>query len=159
MKKILKISEGIKLSQKFRKQNKTIVVVGGFFDILHKGHIKFLEASKKQGDYLFLLLEEDKKAIQKGPTRPINSQESRARILSAIQSVDYIILLNNMTNNSDYDKIITQIAPSTITTTYRDPNIKHKLRQAKLVNGKVVKVVRRIPDYSTTRLAKLINNQ
>ena len=62
MKKIINIKDAIKVSQKLRKQNKTIVLAGGFFDILHTGHIKFLEKSKKHGDYLFVLLEDDKKA-------------------------------------------------------------------------------------------------
>lgn len=155
MKKILTISEGVKLAQKFKKQNKTIVVVGGVFDILHLGHIKFLENAKKQGDYLFVLLEDDKKAkTTKGPKRPINSQKDRAKILSALESVDYIILLKNMTNNDQYDKLISQMSPSVFAVTENDPQIIHKKRQAKLVKGKIMFVTKRINDYSTTQLAK-----
>ncbi len=159
MKKILSISEAIKVSKKLRSKNKSIVLAGGFFDILHKGHVMFLENSRKQGDYLFILLEDDKKAKQiKGPKRPLNSQKDRAKVLSSLASVDNILLLKNMTNNSDYDKIVNQISPSIITTTYGDPYVEHKMRQAKLVNGKVISVIRRIADYSTTQLEKLINS-
>ncbi len=157
MKKILSIKEAIKVAQKIRKQNKTIVVAGGFFDILHKGHIKFLGNSKKHGDYLFIFLEEDAKAKkEKGKNRPINSQKNRAKILSAVKSVDYVILLKNMTNNANYDRLIIQIGPCVLATTYGDQNIKHKARQAKLVNGKVVDVIKRIYSHSTTKLAKYI---
>lgn len=153
--KILSINDAIKIAQKLKKQNKTIVLAGGFFDILHEGHIKFLDSSKKYGDYLFVLLEDDNKARQiKGPERPINPQEYRAVILSAIKSVDYVILLKNMTNNSRYDKIILQIEPKVITTTSGDPYINHKKRQAKLVDGKVARVISRIYDHSTTKLVK-----
>lgn len=158
MKKILKINEAVKLAQKLRKQNKTIVIVGGFFDILHLGHIKFLENSKEHGDYLFLLLEDDTKARkEKGRGRPINSQEDRAKILSSFQSVDYIIMLKNMTNNTLYDKIMVQIHPTIIATTYGDPYVDHKKRQAKLIQGKVVYVIKRIGRHSTTKYIKLIN--
>lgn len=155
MNKIITIKEAIKISEKIRKNRKTIVLVGGFFDILHTGHIKFLENAKKYGDYLFVLLEDDNKAKKaKGESRPINSQKDRAIVLSTLRSVDYVVLLKNMTNNAQYDKIIIQIAPNVLATTYGDPYINHKRRQAKLVNGKVMCVIHRIYDRSTTQLAK-----
>lgn len=157
MKKIINIQEAIKISRKLKEQNKTTVLAGGFFDILHLGHIKFLEKAKKHGDFLFVLLEDDKKAKEKkGKKRPINLQRDRAKILSALQSVDCIIMLENMTNNSCYDKIIIQIAPDIIAATNPDPYIKHKKRQARLVNGKTVYVIQRIRNYSTTKLSKKI---
>ena len=157
MKKIINIKDAIKVSQKLRKQNKTIVLAGGFFDILHTGHIKFLEKSKKHGDYLFVLLEDDKKAREvKGAKRPINSQKNRAKILSSLSSVDYVVLLKNMTNNARYDRLIIQMEPSVLAVTYGDPYIKHKERQAKLINGKVVYVIKRIHNYSTTNLTEYI---
>jgi len=157
MNKILSIQQGIKAAQELKKQNKTIVVAGGFFDILHLGHIKFLKEAKKYGDYLFVLLEEDVKATyEKGKIRPINPQRTRAEILSALESIDYIIMLRNMTNDRIYDKIMVGIRPDIIATTHKDPYVKHKIRQAKLVQGKVVYVIKRIEDRSTTRYIKLI---
>lgn len=157
MNKIITTEQAIKISKKIKNQGKTIVLAGGFFDILHSGHIKFLESAEKYGDYLFLLLEDDSKAtLIKGPERPINSQKNRAKILSTLQSVDFVIMLKNMTNNSDYDKIIVQIAPSVIATTSGDPYMNHKERQAKKVKGKVISVIQRIYDYSTSKLAKNI---
>lgn len=158
MKKIVNIEKAIKAAKKIKSKGKTIVLVGGFFDILHLGHIKFLDNAKKYGDYLFVMLEDDAKAKQiKGQGRPINPQKDRAIILEALDSIDYIILLKNMTNNSCYDKIVTQIAPSIIAATNPDLYIDHKKRQAKLVNGKVAYVIPRIRNYSTTKLSKLIS--
>ncbi len=155
MNKIITIEQAIKISKKIKAADKTIVLAGGFFDILHIGHIKFLENSKKHGDYLFVLLEDDCKARKvKGANRPINSQKNRAKILSTLGSVDYVVLLKKMTNNVKYDRLITQMAPSILTTTYGDPYIKHKRRQAKLINGKIVYVIKRIYDHSTTQLVK-----
>ncbi len=157
MNKIVTINKAIEIAQKLKKQNKSIVLVGGFFDILHIGHIKFLENSKKYGDYLFVLLEPDYKAKKlKGINRPINSQKNRAKILSSLGSVNYIILLKNMTNDLTYDRIIIQMAPNVLATTDGDPYIEHKKRQAKLINGIVVSVIERINNYSTTQLTKYI---
>lgn len=158
MNKILTIQQGIKIAQKFRKQNKTIVVVGGIFDILHTGHIKFLKKSKKYGNYLFVLLEENSKAAkEKGKARPINSQSDRAKILSSIESVNYVIMLKNMTNNESYDKLMVEMHPDIIATTSGDPQVGHKIRQAKLINCKVVYAIKRFDNQSTTEYIKLIN--
>lgn len=158
MNKVVEIKEAIEIANKLKKQNKSIVVAGGFFDILHLGHIKFLEKAKKYGDYLFVLLEEDSKAAkEKGRKRPINSQKDRAEILSVLQSVDYVIPLKNMTNNELYDKLMIQIHPDIIATTYGDPYVIHKKRQAKLIKSKVIYVIKRIDSHSTTKYAKLIS--
>jgi rfaE bifunctional protein nucleotidyltransferase chain/domain len=158
MNKIVEIDEAIKIANKLRKQKKTIVVVGGIFDILHLGHIKFLKKAKKYGDYLFVLLEENNKATkEKGKTRPINSQLDRAKILSSIKNVSYVVMLRNMTNNQLYDRLMVEIHPDIIATTYGDPYVIHKKRQAKLIQGKIVYVTKRIPDYSTTKYIRLIN--
>lgn len=157
MNKIITTEQAIKISKKIKAVNKTVVAVGGFFDILHLGHIKFLEKAKKYGDCLFVLLEEDENAKEKGKDRPINPQDDRAKILSSIQSVDYVIMLKNMTNNKLYDKLMVKIRPDIIATTSADPYIDHKKRQAKLINAKVVYAIKRIDSHSTTKYLKLIN--
>jgi rfaE bifunctional protein nucleotidyltransferase chain/domain len=157
MKKILTIKEAFETAKKLKNKNKTIVLTGGFFDILHLGHIKFLEKAKECGNFLFVLLEEDKKAREKGKGRPINSQKIRAEILSALASVDYIVMLKDMTNDQAYDKILIGMHPNTISTTSGDPNIEKKQRQAKLINAKLVCVIEKINNTSTTKYIKFID--
>lgn len=74
---------------------KTIVTTNGCFDILHVGHVRYLEKTKSFGDYLIVLLNSDKsvKSI-KGPSRPINNEKDRAEILSALRCVDYVVLFD-----------------------------------------------------------------
>ncbi len=157
MNKIIKNSEAITITKKLRRQNKSIVLVGGFFDILHIGHIKFLEKAKGQGDYLFILLESDETAKKtKGESRPINTQASRAQILSALKFVDYIVILPRMKNDADYDRLVTRLRPTVIAVTQNDKNIKHKMRQAKLIGAKVISVISQISNHSTSRLIKII---
>ncbi|HWR55881.1 MAG TPA: adenylyltransferase/cytidyltransferase family protein, partial [Negativicutes bacterium] len=71
------------LLQELRRQKKSIVFTNGCFDILHVGHVRYLQAARKLGDVLVLGLNSDT-SVQalKGPTRPINSQADRAEVLS-----------------------------------------------------------------------------
>ena len=62
-----------------------------------------------------------------------------------------------MTNNDLYDKLMVEIRPDIIATTQGDPYVRHKRRQAKLVQGKVIYAVKKIQNHSTTKYMKLIN--
>ena|SRR3989344_750354 len=159
-KNILTVEDSIRLSEKLRQQSKKIVLVGGCFDILHLGHTKFFESAKKLGDYLFVLLENDKSVKKlKGKNRPINNQTERAQVLTALSAIDYVVLLPTMKTDKDYDRLIIQIKPAFIATTQDDPNILHKERQAKLVRGQIKIVAKRIRNKSTTKLARLISGE
>ena len=153
MGKIINIKKAVEQSSKLRNQRKTIVLVGGVFDIIHIGHIKFLEKAKKQGDFLFVLLESDESVKKlKGLTRPLNNQEDRAEVLEAIRYVDYVIKLKGTLKNVDYDKIVKKIGPNVLATTKEDSYIFHKIRQAKLVNAKVKIVLPRLKHISTSKI-------
>jgi D-beta-D-heptose 7-phosphate kinase/D-beta-D-heptose 1-phosphate adenosyltransferase len=81
-----------------REQGKTIVFTNGCFDILHVGHVKYLEEAKKYGDVLILGLNADSSVKKlKGDSRPINSQEDRAYILVSLRSVDYVVIFEEDT--------------------------------------------------------------
>ncbi|EKD64643.1 MAG: glycerol-3-phosphate cytidyltransferase TagD [uncultured bacterium] len=158
MNKIISVQKSFQIAKKLRGDGKTIVLAGGVFDILHVGHVKFLQKAKEKGDQLFVLVESDGNVRRiKGKNRPINNQKNRAVILSSLIYVDYVILLPNLKTDTDYDKIVFQIQPSVIATTAKDPNILHKKRQSGQIKGKVVNVTPRISNQSTTKLARLIN--
>jgi len=160
MTKIVSAKEAVDLSEKFRSLNKKIVLAGGCFDIIHLGHIKFLGNSKSIGDILFVLLESDESVKKlKGRGRPINNQSERAQVLAALGTIDHIVLLPTMKTDKDYDKLITQIKPNFIAASQNDPNIEHKIRQAKIVDAKVKIVTKRIKSKSTTKLARLISKE
>jgi rfaE bifunctional protein nucleotidyltransferase chain/domain len=83
------------LIDRIHQEGKTVVATNGCFDILHVGHVKYLEKTKTFGDYLIVLLNSDKsvKSI-KGPTRPVNNELDRAEVLSALRCVDYVVLFD-----------------------------------------------------------------
>ena len=83
------------LLKKLRNEHKTIVTTNGCFDILHVGHVRYLQKAKSFGDILIVALNSDKsvKSI-KGESRPINNENDRAEVLSALRSVDYVVLFD-----------------------------------------------------------------
>ena len=85
---------------------KTVVCTNGCFDILHVGHVKYLEATKAFADFSIVLLNSDKsvKSI-KGPTRPINNENDRAELLSALKCVDYVVLFDEDSPRNLLDEI------------------------------------------------------
>ncbi len=81
-----------------KRLGRKIVFTNGCFDILHKGHVSYLEEARRQGDCLVVGLNSDVsvKSI-KGPDRPINNQGSRARVLAALGCIDYVVLFDEDT--------------------------------------------------------------
>ena len=91
---------------KLHRSGKTVVATNGCFDILHVGHVRYLQKTKSFADYSIVLLNSDKsvKSI-KGPTRPINSEQDRAEILCALSCVDYVILFDEDSPKNLLDEI------------------------------------------------------
>lgn len=78
-----------------RHQKEKIVFTNGCFDILHRGHIEYLNFCKKQGDIVVLGLNSDRSVRElKGPTRPINNQNDRAKVLAALETIDFIVIFD-----------------------------------------------------------------
>ncbi len=85
---------------------KTVVTTNGCFDILHVGHIRYLEKTKSFADYSIVLLNSDKSVRSiKGPSRPVNNENDRAEILSALRYVDYVVLFDEDSPKDLLDEI------------------------------------------------------
>ena len=82
--------------RRLRRAGKRIVTTNGSFDLLHIGHIRFLERASKLGDALIVLLNSDASIRKlKGPTRPILPQRIRAEMMAALRSVSYVTVFDN----------------------------------------------------------------
>jgi D-glycero-beta-D-manno-heptose 1-phosphate adenylyltransferase len=78
-----------------RKAGKKLVFTNGAFDLLHAGHVTYLEFARAQGDALCVGLNSDESVKRnKGPSRPLNPQEDRARVLAALECVDYVVVFD-----------------------------------------------------------------
>jgi D-beta-D-heptose 7-phosphate kinase/D-beta-D-heptose 1-phosphate adenosyltransferase len=96
--KIKTQAEIVQVVAEARRKNKRIVFTNGCFDLLHIGHITYLQFAKAQGDILIVAVNTDESVRRlKGPSRPILDQTHRGQILSAIQWIDYIIFFGEDT--------------------------------------------------------------
>jgi rfaE bifunctional protein nucleotidyltransferase chain/domain len=84
--------------QNIRAQGRRLVVTNGCFDILHLGHVTYLEAARNLGDMLLIGLSGDESVHQlKGPNRPVNNQQDRAGVLAALESVNGVCIFSEKT--------------------------------------------------------------
>ncbi|MBR1696268.1 MAG: D-glycero-beta-D-manno-heptose 1-phosphate adenylyltransferase [Selenomonas sp.] len=97
-----------KFCEILRKGGQKVVFTNGCFDILHAGHVTYLEAAKAQGDVLVLGLNTDASVRRlKGPERPINNELDRAKVVGALKSVDYVVLFGEQTAEA----VIAEVKP------------------------------------------------
>ena len=91
----MKISE---IVTSLKAKGKRIVFTNGCFDILHVGHVRYLKEAKALGDILILGLNSDSSVKSlKGSNRPINNESDRAEVLSALKSIDYVVIFDEKT--------------------------------------------------------------
>lgn len=96
--KVCDLAQIMQKVEAWKKQRLKIVFTNGCFDLLHAGHVTYLEQAKKRGDKLILGLNTDRSvSALKGPTRPVVNENDRARVLAALESVDAVILFDEET--------------------------------------------------------------
>jgi len=89
---------GVDVVARVRAAGGTVVATGGCFDLLHAGHVATLEAARRLGDCLVVLLNSDASVRRlKGPARPLVPQQDRARVLAALQPVDDVVVFDEDT--------------------------------------------------------------
>jgi len=152
-KKIKTLEELASLREELKQQGKKVVFTNGCFDLLHIGHVRYLEEAKAQGDILIVGVNSDS-SVQglKGTKRPLVGEKERIELLAALEVTDYLLLFSEATP----EKIIAALKP--------DFHVKggdyqkEDLPEAALVEsygGKVI-LVREVKGYSTTNLIKRI---
>jgi D-glycero-beta-D-manno-heptose 1-phosphate adenylyltransferase len=88
------------------RKNKKVVFTNGCFDLLHIGHIRYLQAARSMGDFLVVALNTDSSVKKiKGPSRPIQTENDRAEILAALSFVDFTFLFDDPTPEAVIKKI------------------------------------------------------
>ena len=148
-KKIITLKNLIPIVNKLKAKNKKIVTTNGVFDILHAGHVKYLENAKNLGDVLIVGVNSDNSVKQiKGTNRPINDQESRMSVLAGLESVDYVFLFNEINPREWLSKIKTNVHVKA--GDYKLNQIIEK-QVVEENDGKIV-IVKMLKGYSTTGL-------
>ena len=139
----------------WQAKGEKVVFSNGCFDLLHLGHIDYLEHAKGLGDKLVIGLNSDQSVcLLKGPNRPINSQMARARILAALEFVDGVTIFTDETPKD----LIEYLLPD-ILVKGADYDIENIVgAKAVLENGGEVKTIDLVEGYSTTNIINNLKN-
>jgi len=143
------IDEITALSSELKSRDKRIVFTNGCFDLLHAGHVRYIEEAKSFGDVLMVGLNSDRSVrVLKGADRPINLEQDRAYIMAALEAVDYVIIFDE---DTPYD-LIKAVKPDIL--------VKGGDYEGKLVVGQDIadelKLVQFIDGKSTTKTIEKI---
>jgi rfaE bifunctional protein nucleotidyltransferase chain/domain len=108
--RIKTLEELLEIRQQLRREGKKLVFTNGCFDILHAGHVRYLNQARAMGDVLVLALNSDDSVrTLKGANRPIVPENERAEVLAALACVDYIFLFDDLTPQRVIDAIVPDI--------------------------------------------------
>lgn len=151
--KIRTLPEARQIVERWKAAGETVVFTNGCFDLLHLGHVDYLEKARALGDRLVVGLNTDDSVSRfKGPSRPIQDQQSRARVLAALQFVDLLVFFNEDTPLN----LISELIPSVLVkgSDYLAENIvgADVVKKA----GGEVKTIDFVPGYSTSRIVEKI---
>ena len=153
--KIKNTDHASQLVAAWKSEGKKVVFTNGCFDLLHLGHVDYLEKARNLGDKLVLGLNTDDSVSRfKGPQRPIQDQNSRAHVLAALQFIDLVVFFNEDTPLN----LISALVPDVLVkgSDYLAENIvgADVVKKA----GGVVKTIDFVPGYSTSRIVEKIKN-
>jgi len=147
MNKFIKKEDLQALSIELKKQNKTIVLANGAFDMLHVGHIRYLSGAKNSGDILIVAINSDISVkLSKGNSRPIIKENERVEIISALEVVDFITIFDE----KDVSSVIKLLKPDFHAkgTDYSEDSVPEK-DIVEEIGGKVI-ITGDPKDHSTT---------
>jgi rfaE bifunctional protein nucleotidyltransferase chain/domain len=134
-----------------RAAGRTIVLANGCFDLLHVGHVRYLEAAKREGDVLVVAINSDESVRRnKGEGRPLVPETERAEVLAALRCVDYVTVFGETTA----DELIRTLRPNVHAkgTEWRADNVP-ELATVKSIGARVA-ICGDVKSHSSTDLAK-----
>ncbi|HEX4343194.1 MAG TPA: adenylyltransferase/cytidyltransferase family protein [Verrucomicrobiae bacterium] len=140
----------------FRASGKSLVVTNGCFDILHLGHVTYLEAARNHGDGLLVGINADEAVRQlKGPERPVNCDADRAAVIAALASVDAVCIFADRTAT----RFLERAEPDVYVKggDYQIDRLPADEQNAVKKNGGRIVIVEFVPNRSTTALLQKIS--
>ncbi|MGB4966401.1 MAG: adenylyltransferase/cytidyltransferase family protein [Microgenomates group bacterium] len=131
---------------------KNSVGVSGCFDILHVGHLHFLQEARTHGEHLIILLEGDEFITKAKNRSSFHTQAERAEILSALKFVDYVVVLPYLPDEAAYAKMYSEISLHTLVVSTHDPYRVKKQEQIEHAQGKVILIDTFVQNKSTSKI-------
>lgn len=154
--KIVEPSAVASLAAELRRARKAVVFTNGCFDILHVGHVRYLQQARALGDVLIIAINSDRTVRElKGARRPINSQSERAEMLAALACVDYVTIFDELSPR----KLIGELLPDVLVKggDYDLSEI-HGREEVERAGGRVI-ALPFTKEQSTSRIIEKIKNQ
>jgi len=109
--RMLSLADAVALVARLRAEGKSIVFTNGVYDLLHPGHVRYLQAARAEGDALVVGVNSDRSVrANKGPDRPINPEQERAELIAALAAVDAAVIFDEDTPHA----IITALQPDVL---------------------------------------------
>lgn len=154
---VLSREDAVRWVERLRARGLTIVFTNGVFDLLHPGHLRYLQEARRQGDVLIVAVNSDRsvRAQDKGPDRPIHPEDERAELLSALACVDAVTVFYEDTPH----EVVEALQPDVLVKGAdwaADAIVGRDIVEAR--GGKVVRVPF-APGYSTTEILKTIRRK
>ena len=151
-------NELIALGEMYAAKGKRLVLTNGCFDLLHTGHVRYLEQARKLGDALVVAINSDQSVRElKGPERPLNGESDRAEVLAALRCVDHVSVFEG----KRVTEVIRQLRPAVYakggdyTLETLDPQERAALEEV----GAEIKLLSLVPGKSTTSMLKRARNE
>jgi rfaE bifunctional protein nucleotidyltransferase chain/domain len=155
--KIVTLDELARVAKQLRAAGKKLVATNGCFDLLHVGHIRYLQAARALGDALAVGLNGNRSVCElKGPGRPINNEKDRAELLAALESVDFVSIFPEMRAT----RFLETVAPSVYVKggDYRADTLDAEEHAILKKLGAEIRFIPFEPGYSTSRLLEQLRN-
>ena len=151
--KIYHLSELASILQQAKSDGNVVVTTNGCFDVLHLGHLHYLQAARQLGDLLVVAVNSDSSVRQlKGENRPLVPEEERAEMLAGLECVDYVVIFPELTPIS----LLSQLKPN-VHVKGGDYKLEQLIeRDVVEANGGKVIVGLNVPGKSTTNLIEVI---
>jgi D-beta-D-heptose 7-phosphate kinase/D-beta-D-heptose 1-phosphate adenosyltransferase len=154
--KILTVAQLTPILERARADRKRIVFTNGCFDLMHVGHVRYLQQAKTLGDLLVVGVNSDDsvRSLNKGPDRPVVPDVQRAEVLAALECVDYVVIFSE----PDPRRVIADVQPDVLVKG-GDWSIDRIVgREIVEAGGGIVKTIPLVPDVSTTALLRRIRS-
>jgi rfaE bifunctional protein nucleotidyltransferase chain/domain len=155
--KIISLENAGDRAKQLRETGKKLVATNGCFDLLHVGHIRYLQAARAKGDVLIVGLNADASVRDlKGAGRPLNSENDRAEVLAALECVDLVTIFPELRAT----RFIEAVRPNVYVKggDYTSETLDAKERAALEKIGAKIDIVPFEKDYSTSRLLKQLRS-
>jgi len=109
--RVLSLADAVALVARLRAECRSIVFTNGVYDLLHPGHVRYLQAARAEGDALIVGVNSDRSVrANKGPERPINPEQERAELIAALAAVDAAVIFDEETPHA----IISALQPDVL---------------------------------------------